>query len=364
MAISYLTGIPKSGKTYLAVYKIWENFVRKPKKSLFSKEAPKNKYKICYTNINEFDFSKSDKIELLKTDDFKYNLSLLYDLYQAGANDTELNLKADEFRLNHSLIVIDEAHNFFTKKDDILTWWLTYHAHLYQDIWLITQDLSLIDTGYKAVAEYFYKAVEPARRLITSRFRYQQFSSYKMNGVDLIKGGGFTLPALDEVFKMYVAGEKTKGSSIVVKFFVFAGLLSVAVFFAFQAFINLLNPKKDEIKEPIKEEPINQIQTIQEPIKEEKKENEILPFIYEVRCYYETCKISDKYEKFDLSYLSFLLSRSPPEFAKRKAMSKGILIYIVGFKKPVFENLKKEEKNEKSLFDNNLLYGSDKRKRD
>lgn len=362
MAISYLTGIPKSGKTYLAVYKIWENFVKEPKKSLFSKEAPKNKYKICYTNINEFDFSKSDKIELLKTDDFKYNLSLLYDLYQAGANDTDLNLKADEFRLNHSLIVIDEAHNFFTKKDDILTWWLTYHAHLYQDIWLITQDLSLIDTGYKAVAEYFYKAVEPARRLITSRFRYQQFSSYKMNGVDLIKGGGFTLPSLDEVFKMYVAGEKTKGSSIVVKFFALALILSFITFVAFNLYIKILSPKSEETKE----EPINQtqIQIIQEPIKKEKKENEILPFIYEVRCYYETCKISDKYEKFDLSYLSFLLSRSPPEFAKRKAMSKGVLIYIVGFKKPVFDNLKKEEKNEKSLFDNNLLYGSDKRKRD
>ena len=362
MAISYLTGIPKSGKTYLAVYKIWDNFVKEPKKSLFSKESPKNKYKICYTNINEFDFSKSDKIELLKVDDFKYNLSLLYDLYQAGANDTELNAKADEFRLNHALIVIDEAHNFFTKKDDILTWWLTYHAHLYQDIWLITQDLSLIDTGYKAVAEYFYKAVEPARRLITSRFRYQQFSSYKMNGVDLIKGGGFTLPAIDEVFKMYVAGEKTKGSSIVVKFFALALILAFITFVAFNLYIKILSPKSEEIKE----EPINQTQTqtIQEPIKEEKKENEILPFIYEVRCYYETCKISDKYEKFDLSYLSFLLSRSPPEFAKRKAMSKGVLIYIVGFKKPVFDNLKKEEKNEKSFFDNNLLYGSYKRKRD
>ena len=362
MAISYLTGIPKSGKTYLAVYKIWDNFIKEPKKSIFSKEPPKNKYKICYTNINEFDFSKSDKIELLKVDDFKYNLSLLYDLYQAGANDTELNEKASDLRINHCLIVIDEAHNFFTKKDDILTWWLTYHAHLYQDIWLITQDLSLIDTGYKAVAEYFYKAVEPARRLITSRFRYQQFSSYKMNGVDLIKGGGFTLPAIDEVFKMYVAGEKTKGSSIVVKFFALALILSFITFVAFNLYIKTLSPKNEEIKE----EPINQtqIQTIQKPIKEEKKENEILPFIYEVRCYYETCKISDKYEKFDLSYLSFLLSRSPPEFAKRKAMSKGVLIYIVGFKKPVFENLKKEEKNEKSLFDNNLLYGSDKRKRD
>ena len=61
MAISYLTGIPKSGKTYLAVYKIWENFVKEPKKSIFSKESPKNKYKICYTNINEFDFSKAIK---------------------------------------------------------------------------------------------------------------------------------------------------------------------------------------------------------------------------------------------------------------------------------------------------------------
>lgn len=61
-------------------------------------------------------------------------------------------------KLNHCLIVVDEAHNFFNKKnDEILTWWLTYHGHLYQDIILITQDLSLIDTGYKAVAEFLLR---------------------------------------------------------------------------------------------------------------------------------------------------------------------------------------------------------------
>lgn len=354
MAISYLTGIPKSGKTYLAVYKIWENFVKEPKKSLFAKEPPKNKYEICYTNINEFDFSKSDKIELLKVDDFKYNLSLLYDLYQAGANDTELNLKADEFRLNHALIVIDEAHNFFTKKDDILTWWLTYHAHLFQDIWLITQDLSLIDTGYKAVAEYFYKAVEPARRLITSRFRYQQFSSYKMNGVDLIKGGGFTLPALDEVFKMYVAGAKVKGSSVVLKFFTLALVLAIISIFGFKIFVNYINPKK-EVK-------TNSIKTAEiRPVMQEKKETKILPFVYEVKCFYDKCNIGSKYEKFDISYFNFILNNSPPEFVKRKTMGKGVLIYLVGFEKPVFENLKKEERNEKAIFDSVSVYSSERK---
>ena len=105
MAISYLTGIPKSGKTYLAVYQIYENFIKVPKPSFFDKfiKKPKkaDKYTICWTNINEFDYSKSEKIKALDVNDFKYNLSLLYDLYVGGANDTELNEKAADFKLNH-----------------------------------------------------------------------------------------------------------------------------------------------------------------------------------------------------------------------------------------------------------------------
>ena len=35
MAISYITGIPGSGKSYFAVYQIYKEFLEKPKKKAF-----------------------------------------------------------------------------------------------------------------------------------------------------------------------------------------------------------------------------------------------------------------------------------------------------------------------------------------
>ena len=363
MAISYLTGIPKSGKTYLAVYQIYKNFIEVPKPSFFDKfiKKPKkaDKYTICWTNINEFDYSKSEKIKPLDINDFKYNLSLLYDLYMGGANDTELNEKAADFKLNHCLIVIDEAHNFFTKKgDEILTWWLTYHAHLFQDIWLISQDLSLIDTGYKAVAEYFYRAVEPARRLITNRLRYQQFISYRMNQNDMIKGGGFTLPALNEVFDLYVAGSKEKGSSIVVKFFGLAVVLCVFCFLAFYRFYSLFKPADEpapapdtQSNQPIETGSSNSTKALFNASNPNSNEPPI-GYIYQIYCFYDRCSIQNgTYDHFDQRYLNFIFLRSPPKFSVRSFKGKGITYFFVGFDKPVFDNLKKEElNNEKSSF--------------
>lgn len=362
MAISYLTGIPKSGKTYLAVYEIYKNFIEVPKPSLLDKfiKKPKkaDKYTICWTNINEFDYSKSEKIKPLDVNDFKYNLSLLYDLYVGGANDTELNEKAADFKLNHCLIVIDEAHNFFTKKgDEILTWWLTYHAHLFQDIWLITQDLSLIDTGYKAVAEYFYKAVEPARRLIASRFRYQQFISYRMNQSDMIKGGGFTLPALGEVFKLYVAGSKQKGSSVVVKFLGLAVALCIFSFLAFYRFYSLFKtddpapaPSENPSHQESSSKPSNSDDGLFSASEPDPNEPPI-GYIYQIHCFYDRCSIQNgSYDHFDQRYLNFIFLRSPPKFNVRSFKGKGIIYFFVGFDKPVFDNLKKEELDEKSSF--------------
>lgn len=362
MAISYLTGIPKSGKTYLAVYQIYKNFIEVPKPSFFDKFIKKSKkadkYAICWTNINEFDYSKSEKIKPLDINDFKYNLSLLYDLYMGGANDTELNEKAADFKLNHCLIVIDEAHNFFTKKgDEILTWWLTYHAHLFQDIWLISQDLSLIDTGYKAVAEYFYRAVEPARRLITNRLRYQQFISYRMNQNDMIKGGGFTLPALSEVFDLYVAGSKEKGSSIVVKFFGLAVVLCVFCFLAFYRFYSLFKPVDEpapapdtQSNQPIETASGNSTKALFNASVPNPNEPPI-GYIYQIYCFYDRCSIQNgTYDHFDQRYLNFIFLRSPPKFSVRSFKGKGIIYFFVGFDKPVFDNLKKEELDEKSSF--------------
>lgn len=344
MAITYILGIPRSGKSYLAVYKIYEFFIKKHKKN---KEI-KHNYKFCYTNINEFKFEVDNRIKKLEFDDFKSKLNELYEAYYINKfDDTILNELASKLEINYSLIVIDEAHNFLTSKEDnVLKWWLTYHGHLYQDIYLITQDLSLISTGYKSLAEFFYKAVEPAKRLFVNKFRYVQYSSYKMYQTTLIKGGGFTLKALNEVFSLYHSGAKNDAKSIVVKYFIVAIIFTLLTLFSFIFFISSFksdNPKKSKAN----------INTL---VSNNLNFNNL--HFYKIYCFVDRCKINDNYLDFSYKYLKFILNNSPPVYFESYNKSINIFEFVLGFKEPVFKNLKKEDNIEKvnnfNMFNNKL----------
>lgn len=233
MAITYVVGIPRSGKTYYVMYQLWKYFVYVPKETTFTKilskfikPKPLHNYELAYTNINQFDFTKTDKIKKLDFDDLRLKLSELYSMYMDKKTDSEILEKAKEYQFVNVLITIDEVHNFLgTKIDDILKWWLTYHGHLYQDLFFITQDLSLVHTQYKSNAEYFYKAIPPSARLSTKKFRYTQYrnSRMAMNG----KIRDFTIPAIQEVFDMYVSGAENNSKSVVKKFLIIGGIMSI-----------------------------------------------------------------------------------------------------------------------------------------
>ncbi len=248
LAITYLVGIPRSGKSYYAVFYLWKHFVFKPKKTFFSKFVKPKKlksYTFAYTNINQFDFSKSPKFRKLDFDDLTMKLSILYNLYLSKSSDDVLVEKAKEFDLFDVLIVIDEVHNFLGDKvNDVLKWWLTYHGHLYQDLFFITQDLSLVASQYKNNAEFFYKAIPPSKRLITSRFRYTQYANSRMAMNSKVKD--FTLPALKEVFDMYVSGAENKSKSFIQKYLKIAFVLFILLIFLSIYFYNSLEKKYDK----------------------------------------------------------------------------------------------------------------------
>lgn len=297
MAISYIVGIPRSGKSYLAVYKLWKNFIFKPKKTLFSKFVkPKDikiNYEIAYTNINEFNFDKSDKIEPLNYEKIYNNLSLLHEMYINGDDDNKLIKKARQLNLYKALFVFDECHNYLKSKDDkVLVWWLTYHGHLFQDIWLITQDLALVNNEYKRVAEFFYKAVPPASRLFVSKFRYIQYSSYKMYQKDVIQGGGYTLPALKDVFAMYQSGAKNNAKSVVKKY-LYIAIIPLFLLIPFSVFFMSLftDHKKIDNEKNILNSATNKPIIAKEITPLEKYENDLRSTnkLYDIKCFKKIC---------------------------------------------------------------------------
>ena len=164
-------------------------------------------------------------------------------MYIIKKTDLELIEEAKKDNLVDALFVIDEAHNFFGKEDEVLTWWLTYHGHLHQDIILITQNLDYIFSRYAKTAEFFYKAVPPSSRLFSNKFRYIQYNSHKLYKVDRI--GDFHVPILPDIFKMYVSGAENNSKSAVKKYLFIGAILFVIVILLFKNFLSAFDVQKD-----------------------------------------------------------------------------------------------------------------------
>lgn len=358
--ITYIVGNPGSGKTYYAVFKIYQLFIFKPKDTFLSrviKPEKQKEYSYCYTNINGFKFDLDAKFIKFDYEKFYSDLEVLYLLYMDKVGDDILNEKAKELNLHNVLIVLDEAHNFLkAKEDNILVWWLTYHRHLYQDIMLITQDLSLISNEYKRIAEHFLKAVDSSKRLFKNKFRYMLYGSYKMYQKDVMQK--FHVPYLKEVFNLYHSGQNASQKSFVRKFLYVSLFLFITLSIYFYFFVQSFN--SDEAPAPTDTQP--QANSPQSDVPKDNKPlsnasnpnpNEpLIGYIYQIYCFYDRCSIQNgAYDHFDQRYLNFIFLRSPPKFNVRSFKGKGITYFFVGFDKPVFENLKKEElNNEKGSF--------------
>ena len=357
--ITYIVGNPGSGKTYYAVFKIYQLFIFKPKDTFLSKVIKPEKqkdYLYCYTNINGLKFDLSDKLVKFDYEQFYSNLEVLYLLYMDKVGDEALNEKAKELNLHNVLIILDEAHNFLkAKEDNILVWWLTYHRHLYQDIMLITQDLSLISNEYKRIAENFIKAVDSSKRLFKNKFRYMLYGSYKMYQKDVMQK--FHVPYMKEVFNLYHSGQNASQKSFVRKFLYVSLFLFITLSIYFYFFVQSFN--SDEASAPTDTQAQANLPQSDEPKDNKSLFNASNPnpneppigYIYQIHCFYDRCSIQNgSYDHFDQRYLNFIFLRSPPKFSVRSFKGKGITYFFVGFDKPVFDNLKKEELNEKDSF--------------
>ena len=243
----YYLGIPGSGKTYSAVHTIYNNFSddKDAKKDL------KKDYINCYTNINEFKFEKLKNVFKLEYDNLYSNLIILYNLYKEKCTDDVLIEKAKELDIYKTLFVVDECHTFFDTADTIKIWWLTYHRHLYHDIILITQNLALVNTKYKPLAEAFYRAKPNSLVLNHKFFHYTYFTDSR-----LTKAGRVNVKKIKKdkkVFELYKSGDSVKSKNVIVYFLTIAFILFIILFIVAFFFFSSKNDdskikKSDNIK--------------------------------------------------------------------------------------------------------------------
>lgn len=238
--IEFITGVPGSGKTYKAVVTIFNNF----SSSKNAKRDLKKEYINCYTNINEFKFDALNDVIPLDFDDLKLKLKELHKLYKDKETDEVLIEKSKEFNIHKTFFVIDECHNYFDVNDPTLIWWLSYHRHLYHDIILLTQNLSLVYTKYKSFSEYFYQAKPTTVVLNRQYLVYDSFISARLSQNS--KSGRTKLKKQEEIFDLYQSGDSVYNQNVVLKFLVISLVLLAIVITALVLFVNY---KQQDAKE-------------------------------------------------------------------------------------------------------------------
>jgi zona occludens toxin len=222
--IAYFLGIPGSGKTYYAVNVIYNNFSNNQdvKKDL------KKDYKNCYTNINEFKYELVDHVFYFDYDKFFKDIRTLFNMYKKKCSDDELIAEAKKFNIYKTLFIIDECHNYFDTAKPELIWWLTYHRHLYHDIFLITQNLQLVNSKYKPLAEAFYKAKSQSLTLDKRFFQYMYHTESRMTKASYVNT--IKVKRNKKVFELYKSGDTVKSKNVVLRFIIIALLLFLLLF--------------------------------------------------------------------------------------------------------------------------------------
>ncbi|MCK5294709.1 MAG: hypothetical protein KAJ49_08660, partial [Arcobacteraceae bacterium] len=244
--ITLITGFPGSGKTFKSVKNIFDII-----------HSDTIKYDFIYTNINGFKFDKHIKLKKFNEDNFYIYLTELFNLYNEYKIEDDVDKYLIEFCKEkdyyNCYFVFDECHNFFSLRDDIKIFWLTYHRHLFHEIDLITQNKTLINIKYRGVIEIFVNAQPISKKIFNKTLVYKHYSSFSMRNSDLFNKE--TLKINDDVFALYKSGNKSKQKSIVVKYFkiMLLGILLIIVLFMY-----LFNSLKVE-------EPLSNVKSIQKP---------------------------------------------------------------------------------------------------
>ncbi len=180
MAIKLFTGIPGSGKTYRCVYELL-------------KPEIKDKYFIIHNipKLNELYFDGGEYIRSYADDknELSYNPPALFFL----ENQKELTQRVQDQYHRPLLIVIDECQTWLDKYDERIKAWLSYHRHLGQDIWLVSQSRWNIHKDYKNLIEL---EIMGKRGFVFRSFLYSWFANGEHFKTD-------RLPKKKEIFKLY-----------------------------------------------------------------------------------------------------------------------------------------------------------------
>lgn len=373
MSITYIVGNPGSGKTFYGVKILYDYFIKENKPGFFDKILKNNDKKddknfvVAYTNINQFNFESSDKIKKFEYDKFYEKISLVYNSYVfEKADDNKLIELLKDLDLYKALFVIDEIHNFFNNADDVLIWWLTYHRHLYQELYFITQSLSLVAPCYKNVAEFFYKASDSSHRLFSKKFRYSQYTTANLYKKDLIKK--IHIDFDEKIFNLYHSGNNGLGKSAVKKFFLIAFVLFIFCFIIFKVIMSAfftpdtqnIEKKENKISSQAQNSPKNDLSQYVKNFNQNLENKErLLSYYFVFTCSYSYCIFENSINEYDRDLIFKLIHDTRILYRSARQLTSGLIKYSFLLENDVFKPLKIEYKGktDEKNSDNSIFAG-------
>jgi len=235
--IELVTGVPGAGKTSYAIVRLIktfgkdENLKKQIPNNFFIKDVDK-----AYTNINELKEDKFNNVFTLHFDDLKSYLEVLYfGAIKERLSDAQLVEKAKEFNIYRAMFIIDEFHNFFDRQDKVLVWWLTYHRHLHHHIILLTQQLGLVHSKYKAIPEIFLKAVPATLKVFDKHIILKKYTSSRMSKTSYV--GKLKVKKIPAIYSFYGSGANQKNKSAVLPYIVIAVVLIILAYLYFKLYL-------------------------------------------------------------------------------------------------------------------------------
>ena len=222
-----IIGVQGSGKSYRAVKKIFDE---------------RDNYVSILTNINEIKIDGN--IAKLNFDKFIADIiSPLHAMFKKDndISDTELNAKFNELS-NISdglkLIVVDEAQNFFNKKNDVINWLVTYHRHFNIELILISQLVQGIHSDHR-IFNNVYEALNPSKQFIPKKIRYNHYLGLPANSTNFLRKEN--LPIDDNVFSLYGSGGKVKKKNPIIIPIVILIFFLILLFYGFKYVIHMFD---------------------------------------------------------------------------------------------------------------------------
>ena len=228
--VFFLTGVPGSGKSYYLV-----RYAESVKNKIDLKTNELVYYKIVH-NISGYkngvfvDFGETYLPKIVELNQYFLSVKKSVD------KDQLLIKKAEELGLYHILLIVDECHLYFVNDYSdkgkqqyyALLWFISYHRHLFVDMVLATQNLSLVDYKFKAFAEYFVKAVPSSLRFsLFNKFKYIYYPDSKMWNDTKYKVE--QIKPEKRIFDLYTSGDSVKKQKVFLPTLLIIAGLSVLV---------------------------------------------------------------------------------------------------------------------------------------